>query len=324
MNNTWKVLLSGATLLALLLAGCTPTPGTEQNPTATEAVQPTDTLAPTKTTQPTATLEPTPLPGEVVIPLESLQYGSPWLPLDRVVEPMLVYYGFNVTQPPFDVPEVRQAFALALDSAVLADIYSISDFHQNVVAARTIIPAQTLSLDVSGEIGLPYDPVRAKELLTAAGYADPTTFPETKLLITYFKFAAYPGLLANAATEAIRMWQENLGVTVELEVKGVEGENMLQQQRDLIQSGEYQIFEHGVWANNNDPDEFFSGLFTADGYNNLTGLDDTQVKALIWAGVGEVDPAKRLPIYLELERLLSEQLLPIIPLLHCTVDTSGW
>ena len=162
MKNTWKVLLSGVTLLALLLAGCTPTPSTEQNPTATEAIQPTDTVAPTLTSEPTATPEPTPLPGEVVIPLESLQYGFPWLPVDRVVEPMMVYYGFNVNQPPFDVPEVRQAFALALDSTVLADIYSISDFHQNVVAARTIIPAQTLSLDVSGAIGLPYDPARRR------------------------------------------------------------------------------------------------------------------------------------------------------------------
>ena len=322
LKKTATTSLTGIALLALLLAGCSPTAA--QDPTATVTVQPTDTLVPTETSTPTATLEPTPMPGEVVIPLESLQYGFPWLPVDRVVEPMLVYYGFTVNQPPFDVPEVRQAFALALDSTVLADIYSVSDFHQNVVPARTIIPAQTLSLDVSGEIGLPYDPARAKELLTAAGYGDPSTFPETKLLITYFKYAPYPGLLANAATEAIRMWQENLGVTVELEVEPVEGPDMLQQQRDLIQSGEYQIFEYGVWANNNDPDEFFSGLFTADGYNNLSGYANEQVTNLIQAARFEIDPAKRLPIYLELERLLSEQELPIIPFLHCTVDTSGW
>jgi dipeptide transport system substrate-binding protein len=322
LKKTATTLLTGIALLALLLAGCSPTAA--QDPTAAVTVQPTDTLVPTETNTPTATLEPTPLPGEVVIPLESLQYGFPWLPVDRVVEPMLVYYGFNVTQPPFDVPEVRQAFALALDSTVLTEIYTTSGFYNNEVAARTIIPAQTLSLDVSGEIGLPYDPARAKELLTAAGYSDPAAFPATKLLIIYPKYADYPGIMVNAATEAIRMWQENLGVTVDMEVKGLEGENMLQQQRDLIQSGEYQIFEHGVWANNNDPDEFFSGLFTADGYNNLTGYVSEQVTSLIRAAAGEVDPAKRLPIYLELERLLSEQELPIIPFMHCTVDTSGW
>ena len=224
MKNTWKVLLSVVALLALLLAGCTPTPSTEQNPTATEAIQPTDTLAPTQTIEPTATLEPTPLPGEVILPLESLQYGIPWLPLDKAKMPMVVYYGFNVTQPPFNVPEVRQAFAMALDSDALTVIYQTSGFYNNEAAARTVIPSGTLSRNVSGAIGLPYDPVQARALLAAAGYSDPAAFPATKLLITYPKFADYPGIMANAATEAVRMWQENLGVTVTLDVVGVEGE----------------------------------------------------------------------------------------------------
>ncbi len=248
----------------------------------------------------------------------------PWQPIDRSQLPMVVYYGFNVNQPPFDIPEVRQAFAAALDTDVLTKIYSLSPFYNNEVSTRTVIPAQTLTRDVSGEIGIPYDPALAKQLLASAGFDDPATFPETKLLVVYFTGSPYPGIMVNAANEAIRMWQENLGVTVKLEVITMDGSNQ-NEQRDLILSGQYQLFEGGVWTGENDPHDFFYSMFTPYGANNLTGFNQDRVTLLINnASMTETDPAKRLPIYLELERILSEEELPIIPIMHCTVDASQW
>jgi oligopeptide transport system substrate-binding protein len=235
---------------------------------------------------------------------------------------MLVYYGFNITQPPFDNPKVRQAFKAALDTEPLTKIYSASTFYNNEVASRTIIPAQSLSLDLTGVVGLPYDPTLAKQLLAEGGFSDPKTFPETKMLIVYFPNAPYPGIIVKAANEAARMWKENLGVTVTLDIVALQVGGS--EQLDLIKSGKYQIFEHGVWVGLNDPNDFIYSMFYPFGGNNLTGFNNDDVTLLINTAASEGAPALRLPMYLELERIISEQEVPVIPIMHCTVDGSKW
>jgi ABC-type oligopeptide transport system substrate-binding subunit len=311
-------------MLMVLLSGCAPasTP-IPPEPLPTNTIPPENTSQPTNVPDPTSTPEPTALPGQVIYPIDSLQYGIPWLTLDKSKIPLVVYYGFNVNQPPFNIPEVRQAFAAALDTEVLTLIYQDGTFYNDEKPTRTVIPPETLTRDVSGDIGIPYDPELAKQLLAKAGYDDPSSFPETKILIVYMAGSDTPGLLIKAAKEAIRMWEENLGVTVKLEVVGVSDFSGKEQQ-ELIQSGKYQIFEHGVWADNNDPDSFVANMFSPDGYKNFTGYNNAQITKLISDGQKELDPAKRLPIYLEIERILSEQELPIIPIFHGTVDGSNW
>jgi ABC-type oligopeptide transport system substrate-binding subunit len=326
INKSLYALSLVVVLLMSALTGCGPAPTTVSPPplaiaTDQPALQPTLPPPPTSTPEPTLTLKPTPLPGKVVIPLESLQYGLPWMPMDPSQIPMVVYYGFNVNQPPFNVPEVRLAFAAALDTRVLTLIYEKGPFYNNEVATRNVLPPSVLSRDVSGEIGIPFDPQKAKQYLATAGYADPSSFPPVNLLVIYMVNAPYPGLLVSSATEAIRMWKVNLGVTVTLEVKVIT--NFTTDQRDLINSGKYDIFEHGVWAGSNDPDSFMSSMFLPRASNNLTGFENARVTILIQDGQKEVDPAKRLPIYMDLERILSEELMPIIPIFHCTVNLGG-
>jgi len=72
---------------------------------------------------------------------------------------------FDVSQPPFDDVRVRRAFALATDKEKLA----------NVVMRGCVAPASGGLIPpgmsaYSNEIGLPYDPERAKQLLAEAGY----------------------------------------------------------------------------------------------------------------------------------------------------------
>jgi oligopeptide transport system substrate-binding protein len=304
-------------ILMVLLSGCT----SAVSP-ASPVPLPTNTLQPTNTTQPTETPEPTPLPGQVLTPLDALNYGIPWLAMDKSKIPMIVYYGFNINQAPFNDPKVRQAFAAALDSEALTAIYKQSTFYNNEKSARTVIPPETLTRDVSGAMGIPYDPALAKQLLSSAGFEDPASFPETTLLVMYIKQSEYPGIIINAAQAAIKMWKNNLDVTVKLDVIGTSND-MANQQQTLIRSGKYQIFEAGVWAGVNDPDSFVSGMFGPNGNGYFNGYSD-RITQLINDGANEVDPANRLPIYLELDRILSEEDLPLIPLFHCTVDGSKW
>lgn len=305
-------------LVSLFLVSCgTATGETGVVPEETEViVEPTSTALP-----PTPTPEPTPLPGVTVIPLESLDYGIPWLPTDSTALPMLVYYGFNVNKPPFDLPEVRQAFSLALDTEVITLVYERGTSYTNQIPATTIVPRETLSLDLYGEVGLGYDPVRAQELLKEAGYEDTSAFPEVKLLIMYISWADYPGILVQAAEAAEKMWEENLGVNVTVEVISLKD---FEEQRTLIASGEYEIFEYGLWIEENDPHSMFFSLFHPDGWHNLLAYNNPFVTQLIQEAAALADPADRLPLYVELERMLSEDEVPIIPLFHCTIDASGW
>lgn len=329
MKKALRTSLFMLVVLTMMLGACAPksTPIETAQPVNTvepvDTAQPTSAPQPTNTPEPTPTMQPTELPGQVVLPIESLQFGNPWQPFDRSKIPTVVYYGFDVNKPPFNVPEVRQAFAAALDTEILTRIYSESPFYNDEKFTRNVIPPTILSRDLTGEIGIQYDPAKAKELLASAGYVDPTTFPETNLLIVYPVWADYPGIMVNAAKEAIKMWKDNLGVTVNMEVVGVETGGV-EEQLALIKSGKYQIFEHGVWVGSNDPNDLVSSMFYSDGANNLTGFNNARAMILIDDGLREVDPAKRLPIYIELEKLLSEEEMPIIPIFHCTVDGSSW
>ncbi len=324
MKKRIRLMSLALVMLTSLLIGCAPTAiSVSPVPIPANADQPSDTPQQPSSVQPTILIQPTAFPGQVLFPLESLQYGIPWLPLDKSKTPMVAYYGFNVNQPPFNIPEVRQAFAAALDTEVITIIYAATDFFNNEKPARTVIPPQTLSRDVYGSIGIPYNPEVAKQLLAKAGYENPSSFPVTSLLVIYVQGAPYPGIIAKAAKESIRMWEENLGVTVKLEVVGVGGD-FLKEQKDLIRSGKYQIFEHGVWIDLNDPHSFVFDMFSPEGSQNFTGFDNARVTKLINDGEKEVDPAKRLPIYLEIERILSEEEMPIIPIFHSTINGNIW
>jgi ABC-type oligopeptide transport system substrate-binding subunit len=309
-------------LIMTMLTSCVAEKPTEVNriePTSTQS-PPTDTPEPTNTPEPMNTPGPTALPGEEIYPLDSLASGIPWLPYDEAKVPMIIFFGLNVHKPPFDVPEVRRAFFAALDTEVLTSIYEKEDFLNNETSTRSVIPSETLSRDVYGDIGISYDPALAKQLLAEAGYEDRSSFPEITFLVIYIQVLDYPEISVQAAEEAIRMWEQNLGVTVNLEVIGVD--NIAKDGKELFQSGEYDISEQVVWADENDPNDFIYDLFHPDGEDNLIGFDSGRVTKLIQDGKEEADPAKRLPIYLEIDRILSEEEVPILPILDCTVDFS--
>ena len=73
----------------------------------------------------------------------------------------------NNTYPPFDNQLVRQALALAIDRNALLE----SAFPPGFQAASFFTPC-AISNGCVGEEWVGYDPVKAKELLVAAGYPD--------------------------------------------------------------------------------------------------------------------------------------------------------
>jgi ABC-type oligopeptide transport system substrate-binding subunit/DNA-binding SARP family transcriptional activator len=110
------------------------------------------------------------------------------------------YIGLNASQPPFDDRRVRRAFALAADKDNLANL-SLSGY--TFPATGGFIPPGMPGH--SPEIGLPYDPERARALLAEAGYPNGQGFPVVE------------GVLAHreqVLLDLAESWHQTLGVEV--------------------------------------------------------------------------------------------------------------
>jgi oligopeptide transport system substrate-binding protein len=75
------------------------------------------------------------------------------------------YVGFDVSRPPFGDVRVRRAFALATDRGILANV--VLRGHGAPATGGFIPPGMP---GHSPEIGLPYNPDQARQLLGEAGY----------------------------------------------------------------------------------------------------------------------------------------------------------
>ena len=102
-------------------------------------------------------------------------FDANWIAYNDALGPSLrsdpslsvVYYGFETRRPPFDKPEVRRAFAQAVDWRRLAAL----DEPGSTVAATGMVP-KGIPGAPEGDFIPKYDPGGAKALLTQAGFAD--------------------------------------------------------------------------------------------------------------------------------------------------------
>ena len=223
---------------------------------ATEQAAPTST--PTSTLEPTSTEtpipSPTPLPGLLVLPVDTPCKTIPWLPMDNTARPAVNFVGFNFQRPPFNSATVRQAFAYAIDREPLLDMaerYKAS----NPTAATSLTPPQTLGRDLYGEVGAAFDPQRAKDLLTQAGYSDPSAFPVVVLLVNAFGDIA-PGARFNMATAMADMWKTHLGIDVQIQVVP-----SFAAYYGRLDTNPPALFWFGWAADYNDPDNFLREIF---------------------------------------------------------------
>lgn len=153
--------------------------------------------------------------------------------------PCTYYYGFNVSQPPFDNPLVRKAFAAAVD-------------RPGLVAGSIQQPALTFTPPgvfghVDGyaeDVGIPYNPTRAQQWLSDAGYPDGVGLPEITLWYN-------EGTGHQAIAEYVRdNWYTTLGVSVTLQ--SLPWSDYLDQMAD----GEFQIWRLAWCADYNDAYNF--------------------------------------------------------------------
>ncbi len=214
--------------------------------------------------------------------------------LVTVPELSTTYIGFNTALPPFDDPNVRAAFSLAIDRAKTARVM----YKSKVRPAAGIVPP-----DMPGYHSLiaptTLDVTRARQLLTESAYRGSANLPR----ITLYSTGGEIGPMVQAVLK------ENLGVEVEL--RAVEWADYLAG----LSRGEYGMFLLAWGADWPEPSSFLDSLFRSDSPENHLGFNDPQVDATLDQAAAERDPAKRNAIYAQLEQTILAST-PVVPLLH--------
>jgi len=310
-------------LVLIVSTGCGAQSTPVQPAAAPSPVPPTITpVPPTATATATATAttipSPTPLPGSMVLPIDTLEKSIPWLPLDKTVAPGIAYAGFNTTKPPFNSALIRQAFAYAVDREAIVE-KAIKFGANNVAPATTLTPPQTMGRDLYGVVGTSYDPQKAKELLTQAGYTDTSSFPNVLFLVNYSGGGAVPGARFNMASAMAEMWQTNLGIKVEVQTI-----QSFSDYGNRLATNPPDLFWIGWVADYNDPANFIGELFNPNGdYHdeiNYGHFSNSDYLDLIDRAAKSKDPAERQALYIEAERLVCETEAAVIPLYYLTYN----
>ncbi len=210
------------------------------------------------------------------------------------------YFGFNVTTHPFTDPRVRRAFAHAINRE---EITSLLKGGQTPVGSW--IPKGMLGFN--REIGLKYDPEKAKKLLSEAGYTAGKGFPK----VTYaFDTRDDNKMIAERLQD---QWAKVLGV--EVSTRNQEWKVHLAQLRQDAPA----IFRHGWGADFPDPDNFMN-MFTSYSGNNFTKWKNPAFDELIKKAAAEAKPAKRIALYDKSQKLLLEEEAAIVPLFHDAIN----
>jgi oligopeptide transport system substrate-binding protein len=204
------------------------------------------------------------------------------------------YYGFNCKKKPFDDPRVRRAFSLAIDRLVFPKI-----LHGGETPLTSWIPPGMFAH--APDIGLSFDPDRARRELAEAGYAGGRGFPDIE--------AAYnvDDERRLVAENLQSQWGESLGVHVGL--RQMEWKAYLKE----ISTDPPPIWRLGWGADYPDPDNFMN-MFTATSGNNHTRWASPEFDRLVAAAAVEGEPQRRRRLYDEAQRILCERDAPIAPL----------
>jgi oligopeptide transport system substrate-binding protein len=206
----------------------------------------------------------------------------------------LTYIGFNVTQPPFDDPAVRRAFAQALNRE---RVVTVSEGGK-VVLAEGIVPPTMPGGPWRGGT-LPYDLAAARASLGGSRYGGATGLPRASL---YTAGGAIPVTMR-------RVYERDLGVS--LEVIGVDWPEYLAG----LSAQAYPAFELSWIADYPDPENFLAVLFGSGSPENHTGYRNPAFDRLLADAAVERDPARRRALYLEAQRTILADAV-IIPCYH--------
>lgn len=203
----------------------------------------------------------------------------------------------NCRRAPLDNAELRRALSLAIDrEAVCRHVLGLGE-----------TPAYTLAPPLHGAGPQPPASDRraeARAALSRSGF-DPRSRP------LRLACANDPPQQRRINESIQRMWEEALGITVELEVQ----ERKVLSER--IRNLDYDLVRSDWFGDYIDPSTFLE-LFVSDSAQNRTGWNNMDYDALVRSAANEPDQVRRMATYEKAEGILCNDENPIIPLFHRT------
>jgi peptide/nickel transport system substrate-binding protein len=213
--------------------------------------------------------------------------------IEVLTQPGLTVNGMAMPNdtPPFTDKRVRQALNYAVDKeAINKALYA-----SLAVTMTSPLPEAQWGFDQSLK-GYPYDPVKAKQLLAAAGVK-----PGLKIeLLSYNTPRGYNPAGADLAV-ALQGYLNKIGI--EADVRKLDMGAFLA----TVRSGNYHgLFLTGWSGDNGDPDNFVGELWGSYGMpvNDTSHYKNPEVDALMKQAAAEVDHDKRVQMYHRIQAMI--------------------
>lgn len=201
------------------------------------------------------------------------------------------YIGFNVNEPPFDDPNIRQAFNLGLDKRRMVRLV----FQDTYPVANGIVPPTMPGYQNPDLSDYEFDPERALELIGESSYGDPSELPEITLNVS-----GTGGQVGSIIEAIVESYKENLGV--EINVEQTPWAEFLE---DLNQPDPpYQMYQLGWIADYPDPQNFLEVLFHSESSQNHGNYSNPEVDRLLEQARTAQDSEERLQLYQQAEQMI--------------------
>ena len=208
------------------------------------------------------------------------------------------FVGFTCHHPPFSQKLIRQAFAQCINSPEL--VKEVWSDVQKPATGGVVPPGMP---GHSPEIGLGFDPAKARDRLKQAGLDLSADLP-LLTLVALPGFSTTPEYLQES-------WYKHLGIKVNL-VENVPFDEMA----SGIQQGRFQL-SLGSWVvDYPDPDDILRVLFHSASPANYFGWHNPRFDQLVSAAAGLSDHQQRLSLYHQADKILVTEDTAIIPLYY--------